>query len=280
VAGGKGIWALIPFVLSACTSHSGDDVFAAIRDNKTRVMEEFDKEQLSGAKDKFGRSPLMAAIVEGRPELVEIMLRKGLDANSEFVDSSSGDHISMMEIATTQRPCLPKIVRSLVLHGADIEDASNFGQSTPILLAAAMANGECIREFIAAHANSRAVDRRGNGIVTNVILFENESLAVDLLNGHSEFDPLSSDASHAMYFSASKGYSKSVQALLRHGVSGCARYNGKGEFPREVAMRKKHDATAALLPICNDPTLTAQLRPIPAPPPARANAPSVPTTSP
>jgi hypothetical protein len=137
-----------------------------------------------------------------------------------------------------------------------------------------------VNELVALGANSRAINKLENGIVTNAILAGDEVLAIRWINDKSNLDPSASDATHAMYFSASNGFSMSVKALLDRGVSGCARYNGKGEFPREVAMRKKHDATAALLPICNDPTLTAQLRPIPAPPPARANAPSVPTTSP
>lgn len=161
-------------------------VKAAIIGNKQAVIDLLHSGRPANAKNKFGETPLMAAIYNNHNDVVEILLVEGADANIQDVRGNTPLHIAAAKknyFATQQlirngaiidarnrandTPLLLAtlngyidIVDLLVREGADVNKANDDGLS-PLHVASYNGNSELVKYLLYVGANANMVNREG-----------------------------------------------------------------------------------------------------------------------
>lgn len=161
-------------------------VKAAIVGNKQAVIDLLHSGRPANAKNKFGETPLMAAIYNNHNDVVEILLVEGADANIQDVRGNTPLHIAAAKknyFATQQlirngaiidarnrandTPLLlatlngyTDIVDLLVREGADVNKANDDGLS-PLHVASYNGNSEMVKYLLYVGANANMVNREG-----------------------------------------------------------------------------------------------------------------------
>lgn len=124
-----------------------------------------------------GRTPLMAAAVQGRPEAVEALVRKGA-----LVDASGAERMTALhEASANGHTAVVKILLSL---GADI-DALTVDGVTPLMCAAAWGNLEVAMVLLENGADSKRVDRLG-AAAAEIAREKGEDTVADIIDAHGE----------------------------------------------------------------------------------------------
>ncbi len=144
-----GICANVFFFVSAAGAF-GDPFFQAIdADDIKAVQTMLAQGRDANAKNAFGITPLMEAAATGSGDIVQLLLKKGVDVNVQ--DSDSG----MTALMNAGLMHQAKIMQILIDHGADVNAQSKDG-TTPLMLAAADGFEDIVRLLIKKGADVNA----------------------------------------------------------------------------------------------------------------------------
>ena len=96
---------------------------------------------------------LQVASVDGRGDVVQWLLERGADPNSQ-----RNDHVSPIHLATANGH--PEVIQTLLEHGVDIHSTDNDGR-TPLHLASSSGKVEIVRLLLEHGADPNSVDNDG-----------------------------------------------------------------------------------------------------------------------
>jgi ankyrin repeat protein len=156
------------------------------------------------ARNKQGRTPLLTAVMEGRHEIVRLLLSKGakLDAMDDEGDTTL--HLTWSK----------DIAMAVIDCGADIEARNKQGR-TPLLTATANGSYEIVWLLLSKGAKPDAMDNEGN---TALHLATDEDIAMALIAGGANIEARNKQGRTPLLTATEKGRHEIVRLLLSKGA--------------------------------------------------------------
>ena len=191
----------------------------------------------ANALDKNHESPLHKAVAgEGNADIVQLLLNHGADANT--LDKN---HVSPLHMAAA-RWGGADIVQLLLGHGADA-NALDKNHESPLHMAAARWGGADIVQLLLGHgADANALDKNHESPLHKAVAGEGNADIVQLLLNHGA-DVNATDKNHVSPLhmaAAGEGDPDLVQLLLNHGADANA-LDKNHESPLHMAAAGKGD---------------------------------------
>jgi len=182
------------------------------------------------ALDSFGRTPLVHAVVEGRTDIVEVLLKRGASPNP-------GDEVSSPLIFAIL-PGKTDIVRLLIAHGADPEWKGADGD-TAIMLAASFGQQDIVQILLDAGANVNASDNwQTTALIKAVATSEEPSMVQFLIRHGAELDAADQWGRSALTMARELQYSQMERVLVEAGAVD-AREQAKQEASEAAKLAAK-----------------------------------------
>ena len=150
-------------------------VDAVTSGNAGKVKELIDKGADVDAKDIYGRTVLMVAVINNRTDVARLLIDKGANVNAKDNDRNT----ALMHAAWGGRT---DVARLLIDKGANV-NAKNKGGATALMNAARNGNTEIVKLLVGKGANVNAKNKNGD-----------TALMLAALNGHTDIVKILRDA--------------------------------------------------------------------------------------
>ncbi len=188
--------------------------------------------------DSHGAAPLHIAIMNGRADIVRLLLRHGADSEDSYRASFDGSRPNSTPLTMAIELGDAEVVRALTTGGAD-PNAPNDRGDHPLSLAIRLKDTEIICALLDAPAlDINAPDGGGIPGIFRLIAAGEQEAAARLLELGAEPDVcLPGSGSTALHEAARRGQSELAELLLLYGANPLAR-NARGELPCDLAKQR------------------------------------------
>lgn len=189
----------------------------------------------------FDKAPILEllhlAAEEGDDELIQMLIRRGVDVNTV---NSKGN--SPLLIASTSGE--EATVKLLLGYEGVIIDHRNTLRVTPLIEAASHGHSEIVRLLLDVGADVNAQTIYGNSPLSLAAEFgQDEAVAEILKQKNLNVSPAQTDGKTPLHWAALKGYSKIVRLLLDHGAD----VNARDENEKTPLLLARNRAIAKIL---------------------------------
>ncbi len=174
---------------------------------------------------RFG-TPLHSSVLQGRTEVVQILVAHGADINSR-----GGYEMTALHVALTNGHL--DTTKWLLDHGADVTAQTLFG-ATPLHLAAFSGQPEVARILLEHNAQANARSHRGRTPLHHALMNGHLEVARLLLDHGANADARDDSGNSLLYWAAANGSLDLIQMLLKQHAEVNAR-NDEGSTPFHTA---------------------------------------------
>ena len=176
-----------------------------------QLIESMAKEN-SGNADSFGNTPLHQACHNGQGEVVKTMLAKGdMDINARNDDKETPLFLAIAEDNIL-------IAELLLEAGADANIPGGRGSNSPLHIAAANENEHLVKSLLAHGAKIDERNEDGETALIIAAIKGNNYIVGTLLDNGANFTYADQDEHTALYYAAEGGYNDIAEKLLIAGA--------------------------------------------------------------
>ncbi len=178
---------------------------------------------------KYGRTPLHIAAEEGKPEMVQLLMRKGADK-----DALDGNEWTPLYTSAYYGSEAATV--ALLAGGADVNLESGHGKTSVIHIAAEDTHVDILRAVIEHGADVDAADGTYQNTALHLAAQSNRAEAIDVLvEAGAEIEARDSGGGTPLHSAATHLSLEALSALLKHGAQANAQDDDL-ETPLHVAV--------------------------------------------
>lgn len=183
----------------------------------------------------YDKTPLGYAVQEGNVEIVNLLLEKGADPNTEFDNHSLLIFAINQEIKTDKTQKF-EITRLLVEKGkADLDISSSEGD-TPLHIAAGYGNLKLVQSFVEHGADINAKDENDQTPLHKAAIGWNLDVVKFLVHHGANLNSKDDNGQTPLHITTKWNEIKTIQYLLKHGADINSKDNN-GQTPLHLAMK-------------------------------------------
>ena len=215
----------------------------AAKEGHNDIVEKLLKEgvDVDKASTDIGSTPLIAAVLHGNTSVVEQLLESGADVNKE----RKSDGYTPVLIASLKG--LEDIVNQIITAGADLNKASTDDGTTPLLMAAGKGNDRLVENFLRCGADPNKARTTDDGLTALSMAAANGNERVVQLLIKAGARIVTESGESALTLAAWEGHAGVCSLLLKAGADVNHKSERTGLTPLNVAVRHDQRETALLL---------------------------------
>jgi uncharacterized protein len=225
---------LLDCASEATTMDGSTDIFEAIgRDDARRVRALLrDDPAVATARNEDGLSPVLLALYHGREEIVELMLRAGVEL--DVFEAAAVGHVARL--------------RELVDGESAVISARSADGFTPLHLAAFFGHGDALALLLQRGANANAVSRNPMRVLPlhSAVAGRHSAIARRLVEAGGDVNATQEHGFTALHQAAQNGDADLVDYLLGRGANSDVTLED-GRTPSDLAREHGHPDIAGRL---------------------------------